>query len=76
VRWGEVCAVHSPEMHTLKLSSGGRRARWLCLESPPLTDPKEWSMQVLFAIEIGVTFALVFGHIATVVADRLGRPAA
>jgi hypothetical protein len=33
-------------------------------------------MEVLFAIEIGVTFALVFGHIATVVGDRLARPTA
>jgi hypothetical protein len=30
-------------------------------------------MEVLIAIEIGVTFALVFGHIATVVLDRLAR---
>ena len=34
-------------------------------------------MEVLFAIEIGVTFALVFGQIAMAVTDRLaGRPAA
>jgi hypothetical protein len=33
-------------------------------------------MQVLFGIEIGVTFALVLGHIATVVRDRLARSAA
>ena len=33
-------------------------------------------MEVLFAIEIGVTFALVLGHIAMVVGDRLaGRSA-
>jgi hypothetical protein len=31
-------------------------------------------MEVLFAIEIGVTFALVLGHIAMVVGDRLARP--
>ena len=33
-------------------------------------------MQVLFGIEIGVTFALVLGHIAMVVRDRLARSAA
>ena len=34
-------------------------------------------MEVLFAIEIGVTFALVLGQIVMVVRDRLaGRPAA
>jgi hypothetical protein len=33
-------------------------------------------MEVLFAIEIGVTFALVIGHIAWVVRDRLARPIA
>ena len=32
-------------------------------------------MQVLFGIEIGVTFALVLGHIAMVVRDRLVRSA-
>jgi hypothetical protein len=31
-------------------------------------------MEVLFAIEIGVTFALVLGYIAMVVGDRLARP--
>jgi len=31
-------------------------------------------MEVLFAIEIGVTFALVLGYIAMVVGDRLTRP--
>lgn len=31
-------------------------------------------MEVLFGIEIGVTFALVIGHFAAVIGDRLGRP--
>ena len=31
-------------------------------------------MQVLMGIEIGVTFALVLGHFAAVVKDRLERP--
>ncbi len=31
-------------------------------------------MEVLFGIEIGVTFALVIGHFAAVVSDRLERP--
>ena len=31
-------------------------------------------MELLIGIEIGVTFALVIGHFATVVADRLERP--
>jgi hypothetical protein len=30
-------------------------------------------MEVLFGIEIGVTFALVIGHIVMVVRDRLER---
>ena len=30
-------------------------------------------MEVLFGIEIGVTFALVIGHLVAVVGDRLGR---
>ena len=30
-------------------------------------------MEVLFGIEIGVTFALVIGHFAAVVGSRLGR---
>jgi hypothetical protein len=33
-------------------------------------------MEVLFGIEIGVTFALVIGHFAMVVGDRLERPVA
>jgi hypothetical protein len=36
--------------------------------------PEEMSMEVLFGIEIGVTFALVIAHFAMVVRDRLGRP--
>jgi hypothetical protein len=31
-------------------------------------------MELLMAIEIGVTFALVIGHFAAVVRDRLERP--
>jgi len=31
-------------------------------------------MEVLMGIEIGVTFALVLGHFAAVVKDRLERP--
>lgn len=30
-------------------------------------------MEVIFAIEIGVTFALVLGHFAMVIRDRLAR---
>jgi hypothetical protein len=33
-------------------------------------------MEVIFGIEIGVTFALVIAHIVMVVRDRLERPAA
>ncbi len=31
-------------------------------------------MEVLIGIEIGVTFALVIGHFAAVIRDRLERP--
>ena len=31
-------------------------------------------MEVLFGLEIGVTFALVIGHLAAVISDRLERP--
>jgi hypothetical protein len=31
-------------------------------------------MEVLFGIEIGVTFALVIAHLAMVIRDRLERP--
>lgn len=31
-------------------------------------------MELLMGIEIGVTFALVIGHFAAVIGDRLGRP--
>jgi hypothetical protein len=37
---------------------------------------EETIMEVIFGIEIGVTFALVVAHIATIVGDRLERPAA
>ena len=31
-------------------------------------------MELLMGIEIGVTFALVIGHFAAVIGDRLKRP--
>lgn len=31
-------------------------------------------MEVLFGLEIGVTFALVIGYLAAVIGDRLARP--
>jgi hypothetical protein len=60
-------------MHTLELPSGGLCPAAIVTTIDRLTDSRRSGMEVLFGIEIGVTFALVLAHLAMVVRDRLAR---